>query len=639
MRTLDEQVKSQAPDWAAQVEAFAGQLTSQQNLWQPISFEDMNSISGLNHPTQESGHRLLMKGHNSGDVYFIAQPALEGITGLRFELLNHGDLPFLGPGRNSVGLWGVRELEAFIQLPDSNEWQKLKLVKPSADYADAEQKHNDGKEASGPVDFLVDGSDTTWWKADRGVGLRNVPSVAVVQLETPLTSPPGTKLKIAMRTTDMVGCCRFSLTTAPEPKALGVDYAAVLAAAKSQPERSPEEQHAIFCAWRKSKEDFKPLNDQIAELWKQYPTAETSILHVSQRPAWDSRGTHLLDRGEWDRPRDLISAAVPEAFHPLPDNGEPERLRFARWLVSAQSPLAARVAVNRIWQSIFGIGLVETSEDFGTRTPTPEYRDLLDWLAVDFMENQWSTKHIVKLILTSKTYQQSSRIEKRLWEIDPENRMLARGPRFRADAEVIRDMTMSIAGILHHKMGGPAVIPPVPQNVLDYNYTYPSYWKPAEGPDRYRRTVYNFRKRSMPDPATSTLDAPTADSACVRRVRSNTPLAALTTLNEPIFVESAQAFALRILREGGADEESRINFAYRLCMSRIPEAVELQVLKDLLASQRQRIADGWLNPREITTGKSNVLPELPEGCSPQDAAAWTLAARVLLNLDETISKN
>ncbi len=223
-------------------------------------------------------------------------------------------------------------------------------------------------------------------------------------------------------------------------------------------------------------------------------------------------------------------------------------------------------------------------------------------------------------------------------QVDPRNRWLSRGPRFRADAEVVRDMAMSISGLITHKLGGPSVIPPVPQNVLDYNYVYPSYWKPATGPERYRRTLYGFRKRSMPDPVMSNLDAPNADFSCARRVRSNTPLAALTGLNETIFFECAQGLGLRILREGGSSDASRIDRAYMLCMSRPATEAEQQEVTKTLARYRGRLAEGWLNPREIITGDPSKLPDLPPGTTPQDAAAWVLLSRVLLNLDETISK-
>lgn len=639
IKELETQIKNSRPDWAQEIAKLEEDFRTKQAVWNAIKFYDMNSISGLNHPTQEADLSLLMKGHSSGDVYFIAEPNLANVTGVRIEVLTHPDLPFTGPGRNAVGSWGIREIEVFTQQPDAKDWQKLKLTNATADFSEPEQKLDEGKSTSGPVSLVADGNDATWWKADRGTALRNQPSVAVLQFETPLSAPAGTKFKIAMRMTDMVGSCRFSLTTNDKPTAASIDYGALLAAQVPAADRTQQEQRYLFEAWRKSVAELKDLSDQIDSQWKQYPTAETSILHAAERPQRDARVTHLLQRGEWDKPGEPVTPTVPAAFHPLRDDTSPPRLKFAHWLVDRESPLAARVAVNRVWQSIFGNGLVETAEDFGTRAAVPEYRELLDWLAVDFMENQWSTKKLIRKILTSKTYQQSSQVTPQQLELDPDNRLLARGPRFRADAEVVRDMAMAMAGLLHHQFGGPGIIPPVPQNVLDYNYTYPSYWVPATGPQRYRRTIYNFRKRSMPDPAMSAFDAPNADFACARRIRSNTPLAALTALNEPIFVEASQAMALRILREGGNSDASRITYAYQICMARSPNENEQKVVMQLLQQQRQRIAEGWLNPREMITGKPDQLPELPAGTTPQDAAAWTIAARVLLNLDETISKN
>ena len=240
--------------------------------------------------------------------------------------------------------------------------------------------------------------------------------------------------------------------------------------------------------------------------------------------------------------------------------------------------------------------------------------------------------------MMSDAYQRSSRANPDLLERDPKNRWLTRGPRFRCDAETVRDIALSVSGLLHQKVGGPSVIPPVPQNVLDYNYVYPGYWNPAQGPERYRRALYMFRKRSMPDPVLSAFDAPNGDLSCARRVRSNTPLAALTGLNEPIFVESAQAMAIRILNETKHDDSSRIDRAFLLATSRLPSDREREELMKYLQVQRKRLADGWVNPREILTGDASKLRELPQGTTPQDAAAWTLASRIILNLDETMTK-
>ncbi|HEV3342418.1 MAG TPA: DUF1553 domain-containing protein, partial [Pirellulales bacterium] len=598
----------------------------------------LETISGLNHPTQEADLSILMKGHVSSDVFMISAPSLEGVTGIRLEALNHRDLPFNGPGRSGLGTWGINELEAFVKKPDGKDWEKLKLVNATADFSEADKKYDDGKRASGPVAYLIDGKDETTWTADRGVGRRNQPSVAVVQFEQPLQFPAGTQLKLVWRMTDMLGCCRFSITRQPTPQAPAASHGAMLALATPAAARTTEQNAVVFAAWRGSVAEAKPINDEIEGLFKTFPQAATSILHLAEQEATTRRKTHLLDRGNWEQPARVVEPHTPAAFHPFASDLPRDRLGFARWLADARSPLTARVAVNRVWQAIFGTGLVETAEDFGTRAPVPEYRELLDWLAVDFMEHGWSQKHLIRTIVTSAVYRQSSHAPPELLERDPRNAWLARGPRFRAEAEVVRDIALCVSGLITHKLGGPSVIPPVPQNVLDYNFTYPGYWKPAEGPERYRRALYGFRKRSMPDPVMSNFDSPNADFACARRVRSNTPLAALTALNEPIFVEAARALALRVLREGGSDEAQRADYAFCLCTSRRPTLGEREAILNLLQSRRQKLADGWLNPRDIATGDPARLPELPAGTTPQDTAAWTLTARVLLNLDETISK-
>jgi len=633
---IEDRIRAQHPQWQTELASWEQDVLSKQVEWTPVTAVEMGSISGLNHPTQLVDKSILMRGHPSTDVFFISEPALKGVTGLRLEALTHGDLPFGGPGRGPAGIWGITEIEALVQKPGSADWEKLKLVNATADFSEPDQKED--KKSRGPVAYLIDGTDETSWEADRGIGRRNQPSVAIVQFEQPLDLPHGTKFKFAMRTNDMLVCVRISTTTAAAPAAVPVDYAAVLAMQVPAAQRTPQQQAAIFSAWSRSVADLKPLTDEINAQWNQYPTALTSVLHLAEREGDHVRQTHLLDRGGWDHPKQVIQPHTPAALHPFDSSYEQNRLGFARWLTDKRSPLTARVAVNRVWQAMFGEGLVETSEDFGTRTVIPEYRDLLDWLAIDLMEHGWSQKHLIQTIVSSATYQQSSGMSPELRERDPRNQWLARGPRFRAEAEVVRDIALCASGLITHKIGGPGVIPPVPQNVLDYNYVYPTYWKPAQGPERYRRTVYAFRKRSMPDPVLSSFDAPTSDFGCARRIRSNTPLAALAGLNETIFVESAQAMALRILREGGKDDLQRADYAFRLCTARLPSSAERAEIVSLLKSRRQRLADGWLDIREVATGDATKLPALPPDTTPQDAAAWTLVSRVLLNLDETINK-
>jgi hypothetical protein len=628
-----QQYQDAHPDWLANYQTWREQVLGARPKWHSLRAELLETISGLNHPVQESDDSILMIGHHSGDVFMIAPATLPKITGIQFEVLTHGELPFRGPGRSNIGMFDLKEIELLVQKPGSSEWEKQKFSTATADFSNQEVKSADGKNSTGPVANLIDGKDETSWKSDRGLGRRNQSSVVVLELEKALENLQDHKIKIVWRQADMIGSCRISITDAPMPRAPAIDHDAILMMTQSA-----EPSEKTLLAWMATRQDSNDQNLAIEDHWKRFPNAKTSVLHMTERDPRSARKTYTLSRGNWDQPDRPTEPQFLASFHPPDPTPQPARLRFARWLVDRQNPLTARVAVNRVWQEIFGQGLVETSEDFGTRAPVPEYQAILDTLAVDFMDSNWSLKKLVRTILLSDTYQRSSHATKMMLELDPKNRWLTRGPRFRCDAETVRDLVLSISGLMHHKLGGPSVIPPVPQNVLDYNYVVPGYWKAAEGPQRYRRAIYMFRKRSMPDPVLSSFDAPNGDAACARRIRSNTPLAALTGLNEPIFVEAAAGFALRILRESPPNDPERIQKAYLLAVSRNATDAEQQQLLAFLEQQRKRLADGWLNPREILTGDPGKLKELPAEVTPQDAAAWTLAARVILNLDETLSK-
>jgi len=653
----EEEIRRMRPQWQAEMEAWAADAAAKVVPWTPITMEEMHSFALLTHPVQRADGSILLIGHRDREHFFEAAPDLAGATGLALEALTDGDLFMNGPGRD--GLWAIGRMKVHVKKPGAKDWEEVKLVNASADFSEPDStvprpgvdpKKPDGPPPTisiGPVANLIDGDEHSAWRADRGLLLRHQPSVAVVQFEKPLDSPPGTKLKISLGWSSgavvhspesMLGCCRFSLTKAPAPAALPIDYRAILAARKPSAERTEADRGAIFSAWRQTIPEFGPLNDKIAASWAKAPKAATTVMHAASRSVAQRRPTHLLDRGAWNRPKHEVQPHVPAGLHPLAGSNDPPRLAFAKWLVDPRSPLSARVAVNRLWQAVFGTGLAETPDDFGTRAPLPVHRDLLDWLAVDFMEKGWSQKEALRQIVSSAAYRRSSAAAAGPLAEDPANRLLARGPRFRVDAEVVRDVVLAASGLLSETAGGPSVYPPVPQNVLDFNYVQIP-WPEATGPDRYRRSLYTFRRRSMPDPALGNFDAPTGDISCARRPRSNTPLAALTGLNEPIFVEAARGLALRTLREGGADDGDRVDRAFLLCTARRPTAVEKAELLGFLATQRRRIADGWLDPREIATGESDKLPALPPGTTPQDAAAWTLVARVLLNLDETVTKN
>ncbi len=662
LAAVDARTKKAEPKWKEHLAAWETALAASRQPWTPLVATELGSVSGLNHPVQLPDRSILTEGHPStkGDIYVIAAPALAGATGLRVEALCHDDLPFGGPGRSKFGTWAISELELSTQAPGSDKWEKLALTGATvtADFAEPTRGLERDWEAAfdkehrrivGPAALMIDGSNDTAWRADRGPGRRNTESVAVIRFSAPLDFPAGTKLKLNLRYhhggddngrhNTMLGRARFALTTVPEPAAAPVDYAALLALDTPAAARTARQQAALFAAWRATVPALKKFHTEAETLWKKYPGALTSVLHLAERSPVDTRATHLLDRGAWDKPTHAVLPHVPAALHPLPADAPANRLTLARWIADPRSPLTARVAVNRVWQALFGTGLVETPEDFGTRTPVPLHLDVLDWLAVDFMQHGWSHKHLLRRVVAAGVYQQSGRATAAALERDPSNRYLARGPRFRVEAEVVRDVALSVAGLLHHKIGGPSLFPPVPENVLSYNYSKVTYWDVPVGPERYRRSLYLFRKRSMPDPMLSAFDAPNGDFACVRRVRSNTPLAALTGLNEPIFVEAAQAFARRIWREGGANDAERIAHAYRLCVARSPRAEETAGVQQLLADTRARLRRGELTAADIAFTAHTVAADLPSDATPADLAAWTVAARVLLNLDETLTKN
>jgi hypothetical protein len=308
--------------------------------------------------------------------------------------------------------------------------------------------------------------------------------------------------------------------------------------------------------------------------------------------------------------------------------------------------------VNRVWQSYFSAGLVATPEDFGLQCEAPSNPELLDWLAVEFMNptwragegsnpqpEAWSLKRLHRLIVNSAVYRQSSKVTPRLLERDPLNRLLARGPRARVEAEIVRDIALAASGLLNPKIGGPSVFPPAPDFLFLPPASYgPKPWDESKNEDRYRRALYTFRYRSTPYPALQVFDAPNGDFSCVRRAKSNTPLQALTTLNEILFLEAARGLAQLTAKEGGATDAARLEFAFRRALARRPTPMESAELLGLLDRQRARFSAGESNPWNLATSDPDKPFALPKGVRMDDLAAWTAVARVLLNLDETITK-
>ncbi|MED5495219.1 MAG: DUF1553 domain-containing protein, partial [Verrucomicrobiota bacterium] len=355
-----------------------------------------------------------------------------------------------------------------------------------------------------------------------------------------------------------------------------------------------------------------------------------------------ARQSYVMIRGQYNQRGEKVSRNVPAFLPPLPakpKDRDYNRLDFANWLVSGKHPLTARVAVNRLWQQFFGTGLVKTSADFGTQGDLPSHPELLDWLAVQFVEDGWDMQRLVTRILTSHAYRQSSAVTPALLEKDPENRLLARGPRYRLDAEVLRDQVLSLSGLLVPTLGGRGVNPYQPPNIWEpvgFASSNTRNYKQGKGDDLYRRSMYTFLKRTAPPPFMSSFDGPNREQSCAARGRSNTPMQALQLMNDVQHVEAARNLAQRILKKGGGDDAARVRWAWRVVTARQPEAGEAKIITDVLAGHRARFAkDADAAKKLIAFGESKADPKL----APVDLAAWTLVANLLLNLDEVVNKN
>ncbi|MHB1310026.1 MAG: DUF1553 domain-containing protein, partial [Limisphaerales bacterium] len=376
------------------------------------------------------------------------------------------------------------------------------------------------------------------------------------------------------------------------------------------------------------------LNEREAGL----ASAKHSTLVMKELP--EPRQSYIHLRGDFLSKGKDVTAGVPEALPALPPDQPANRLTLARWLVSPDNPLTARVTVNRLWERFFGTGLVKTSEDFGRQGEAPSHPDLLDWLAREFQEGGWDLKALQKTLVMSATYRQSAAVTPALLEKDLYNRLYARGPRFRLDAEIIRDQALVVSGLLNADLGGPSVHPVQVANLWkEIGFLRPEIgmdeWPVSEGPDLYRRGVYTFWRRVCTYPTFATFDAPSREVCTARRPRTNTPLQALAALNEPTLLEASRVFAERILREGGGQPAQQIGFAFRTTLGREPTSTERERLLALLEQQLRSFESDEASARQLLDVGS--APQ-PAGIDPRRLAAWMMVANVLLNLDEALTK-
>jgi hypothetical protein len=402
---------------------------------------------------------------------------------------------------------------------------------------------------------------------------------------------------------------------------------------------TPEERQALLthylnqfdAPYQQLAKEVSRLKSEIADARK--PITTVMVMEDGKSP----RMTFVLNRGDYAQPRkdEPVEPGVPSALGPLPSDSPPNRLGLARWLTQPQHPLTARVAVNRLWHQLFGTGIVRTVEDFGTQGDWPSHPELLDWLAVDFMESGWNVKQMMRQIVLSNTYRQSSRATKELVERDPENRLLARGPRFRLQGEFIRDNALASSGLLVPTIGGPSVKPYQPPGLWEEVTISNERYVPDTGPKLYRRSMYTYWKRSAPAPSLLVFDAPTRESCVVRRSRTNTPLQALVTMNDPQYVEASRALAQRALREGDATIEAKITHAYRLAAGVHPSS---QALQRLVAAYARELAVFQAEPERAKKLLSVGESKRDETLDAAQHAALTVVCSLILNLDASLTR-
>jgi hypothetical protein len=603
--------------------------------WSVLTPISMKS-SGGSTLTKLDDNSILAGGKNPPtEVYEItARTNATDLTAIRLEALTHKSLPGGGPGRHTNSNFVLSEFEATaVSVKDASRKQTIKFVRAIADYSQA------GYEIAKTIDGTVAGNNG--WAVDGPT--RKKPVTAMFIAAAPFGFKGGTELRFRLRHeasfgTHSVGRPRFSVTSDARDtlQLQGIPSEIRQILSKTPSQRTGDENKQLRDYFLANQTGSNPLQQRIAAIEKQKAAAvpATMIMQDMAQP----RTTHILDRGQYNKPTDKVTVGVPAIFPPMAKNAPQNRLGFARWLVSPAHPLTARVAVNRYWQRLFGVGLVKTSEDFGVQGEVPSHPELLDWLALEFIRSGWDIKSMHRLIVNSATYRQDAHVGAAAYGRDPNNRLLGRGPRMRIDAEEIRDAALAVSGRLVQRVGGKSVYPYQPKGLwleLNNRPGYSKAYPRGSGDDLYRRSIYTFWKRTVPSPMLKTFDAPEREFCTIHRSRTNTPLQALLLLNGPQFVEAARTLGQRMMTEGGRSIDDRITYGFRLVTARRPSNAELVVLCEYYTNDVKRYSnDQAAALKLLNVGESTFRTEL----NVAELAAFAGVARLLLNLDEAITK-
>jgi hypothetical protein len=638
-KTLAPDIPAWETDYQNQVAALKA-LEKSSVTWHMAEFESTKASSGATFTRQEDGSYLVEgpsgKPTPDKDDYTLLLRAPAGeITGVRVETVPDKRLPASGAGRAKNGNFVLSDVRVFSA--DTRELKKEHRQKLAAAKADFSQ------EKFPPANAIDSDVAKTGWavspKMNKAHSVEFLTSVPLPELKERWIQVVLDQQYGGQHT---IGRFRVSIRTGSHPSdGLSPDVLAIL---DIPTDRRSEKQNSQLLDWFVHHDSKgKALTEQLEATKKATPKLPVMSVRVLAQRLNAPRSTHVLRRGEFLDPikdQTIVPTGL-SVLHKLKARGEKpvDRLDLARWLASSDNPLTPRVTVNHVWKNLFGEGIVRTVNDFGVRGDKPTHPKLLDWLADEFRGNlAWSRKELIRTIVTSATYRQASSVRSELVDVDPQNLLLARQNRVRVEAEIIRDLSLSVSGLLSEKIGGPSVFPPLPPGVAELSYANNFKWATSKGDDRYRRGIYTFFKRTSPHPNLTLFDCPDSNLTCVSRNSSNTPLQALTLLNNEIFVEAAREFGKRALKQNSANDDARLTLAFRWCVSRQPSVAELDQFREMLNASRK-----WYDANEDVADKlAGVSAESgPAKDEPKSSeiAAWIATSRIMLNMDEFITRN
>ncbi len=614
-------------------------IANQPEVWRVLNLTNAFSNGGSSYTNLPDGSLL---GYGVNPIYDTitvdADTDLTGIAAVLLEVLPDPSLPKAGPGRWGASGNFILDEFSLTAVPKSGPTPAETNLFFTRATADWEQRYYRAQHA-------IDRNPKTGWAIGPQFGQRHF---LIAELKNPAGFQDGSRLTFRFDhyhgSSHCVGRFRISVTTETNPATLWpVPPDIRQIASTTSANRTPEQRQQLAAFYRQASRTIRDLEHEqfrLDQRLNELAALKFTSLIMTERSEPQPRQTYVQVRGDFLTQGKEVTPGVPAVFSPLPTDQPTNRLALAHWIVNPANPLSARVAVNRFWERCFGTGLVKTSEDFGRQGEAPSHPELLDWLATEFIRTGWDVKAMQKLIVMSATYRQSAATDAVRLEKDFYNRLLARGPRFRMDAEMIRDHALCVSGLMNPKVGGPSVYPwQIPNLWKEIGFLRPEIgmdeWPASEGPDLYRRAIYTFWRRVCTYPTFATFDAPSREVCVSRRPRSNTPLQALAGLNEPTLLEAAREFARRILTEGGPDPEAQLDFAFRTCLGRAPTATEHSRLLAFLDQQIKSFNRDPLAAESLTYAGSS---KRPAALDARALAAWMMVANVLFNLDETLTK-